>query len=145
MFALAVVGQGDFEEINHAAATEGRDAAKASNFGWSAFEGFDRFNDDQPTDDAIAPLFVYDHADGRCSVSGGAVARGDAVEALQGWYVFGDYCTGQVWALDPTAPTSEPRVIEIAQLDALAAVSMGTDRDLFVVSNAGVVARLIPG
>jgi len=142
---IADVGQGDFEEIDHAVATDRRDAAKGTSFGWSAMEGFEPFNDDQSAEGAVLPLFVYDHTDGRCSVSGGAVARGDAVTTLQGWYVFGDYCTGQIWALDPTAPAGDPRVIEIAQLDALAAVASGPDGDLFVVSNAGTVARLIPG
>jgi glucose/arabinose dehydrogenase len=137
------VGQGDFEEINHATATDGRDAARGVNFGWSAFEGFERFNDDQPTDGAFAPLFVYDHADGRCSVTGGTVARGDAVEGLAGWYLFGDYCSGQIWALDPSAPPSAPRVVDIAQLDALAAIVEGPERELYAVSNAGAVARFI--
>jgi glucose/arabinose dehydrogenase len=142
---IADVGQGDFEEINRAVATDRRDAAKGANFGWSAVEGFEPFNSDQPADGALAPLFVYDHADGRCSVSGGAVARGEAVPDLRGWYVFGDYCTGQIWTLDPTAPADDPRVIEIAQLDSLAAVTTGPDGDVYVVSNSGTVARLIPG
>ncbi len=139
------VGQGDFEEIDHSIATDRRDAARGANFGWSAYEGFTPFNDDQPAEDAVAPLFVYDHTDGRCSVTGGAVARGDTVENLAGWYVFGDYCSGQIWALDPTAPPSEPRVVEIAQLDALAAVVQGPDRELYAVSTAGTIARFIDG
>jgi glucose/arabinose dehydrogenase len=139
------VGQGDFEEINHSTATERRDAAKGANFGWSAFEGFDRYNDDQPADGALAPLFVYDHADGRCSVTGGTVARGDSVPDLAGWYLFGDYCTGQIWALDPTAPPSEPRVVEIAELSGLVAITAGPDGEISAVSNAGTVARLIAG
>ena len=142
---IADVGQGDWEEVNRARATAERmDAGRGANFGWSAIEGFEPFNDDQPSDGALDPLFVYDHNDGRCSVSGGAVARGDAVAALQGWYVFGDYCTGQIWALDPTVPPSQPRVIEIARLDGLAAISQGPDADLYAVSNAGPVARIIP-
>jgi glucose/arabinose dehydrogenase len=139
------VGQGDFEEINHSTATERRDAAKGANFGWSAFEGFERFNDDQSADGALAPLFVYDHADGRCSVTGGTVARGDSVPDLAGWYLFGDYCTGQIWGLDPTAPPSEPRVVEIAELEGLVAITSGPEAEVYVVSNDGTVARLIAG
>jgi len=139
------VGQGDFEEINHSVATDRTDAARGANFGWSAFEGFERFNDDQSVDGALAPLFVYDHADGRCSVTGGSVARGDAVPDLAGWYLFGDYCTGQIWALDPTAPPTEPRVVEVAELKGLAAIARGPERDLFAVSNGGAVSRIIPG
>ncbi len=142
---IADVGQGDWEEVNRARATADRmDAARGASFGWSAVEGFEPFNADQSSEGALEPLFVYDHDDGRCSVSGGAVARAESVPDLQGWYVFGDYCTGQIWALDPTVPPGEPRVIEIARLDGLAAISTGPDGDLFAVSNAGTVARLIP-
>jgi len=142
---IADVGQSEFEEINQSVATDRRDAGRGANFGWSAFEGFERFNDDQQTDGAVAPLFVYDHSGGRCSVTGGSVARGANAGDLTGWYVFGDYCSGQIWALDPTAPASEPRVIEIAQLSSLVAISEGPDGELYAVSNGGTVARLTPG
>jgi glucose/arabinose dehydrogenase len=137
------VGQNAWEEINRSLATDRMNAARGVNFGWSAFEGFERFNTDQPVEGAVDPLFVYDHGDGRCSISGGAVARGDAVPDLLGWYVFGDYCTGQIWGLDPTVDPSQPRTIELAQLPTLVAISEGPDRDLYAVSNAGSVARLI--
>jgi glucose/arabinose dehydrogenase len=139
------VGQGVFEEINRSVATEGRDAARGANFGWSALEGFERFNQDQPADGTELPLFVYDHANGRCSVTGGTLARGDLVADLAGWYVFGDYCSGQIWALDPGAPPSEPRVVQIAELDSLVALAAGPDRELYAVSNGGTVARLVTG
>ncbi|HYN33583.1 MAG TPA: PQQ-dependent sugar dehydrogenase [Ilumatobacteraceae bacterium] len=142
---IADVGQGDWEEVNRALATTDRmNAGRGANFGWSAIEGFEPFNRDQPSDGALDPWFVYDHNDGRCSVSGGAVARGESIPDLQGWYVFGDYCTGQIWALDPTVPASEPRVLEIARLGGLAAIAHGPDGDLYAVSNAGTVARLVP-
>jgi len=136
------VGQGNWEEINHSVAADRSDAAKGVNFGWSAFEGFEAFNDDQPADGAVPPLFVYDHADGRCSVTGGTVARSTTVADLAGWYVFGDYCSGQIWALDPTAPPSDPRVIEIARLDTLVALAAGPERELYAVSNGGTVSRI---
>ncbi len=141
---IADVGQGDFEEINHSTADPDRmNAGRATNYGWSAFEGFAEFNSDQSAPGAEVPLFVYDHSDGRCSVSGGTVARRTTVPDLEGWYVFGDYCSGQIWALDPTAPPTEPRVIEIARLDTLVAISEGADGELYAVSNAGPVARLV--
>ncbi len=142
---IADVGQNGFEEINQAIATDRRDAGRATNFGWSAFEGFERFNDDQPADGAVPPLFVYDHGGGRCSVTGGSVARGANAGDLTGWYVFGDYCSGQIWALDPTAPSDEPRVVEIAELPTLVAISEGPNGELYAVSNGGAIARLDPG
>lgn len=141
---IADVGQNRFEEINRSPGDADRmNAGRAVNYGWSAFEGFERFNEDQPAEGAEPPLFVYDHASGRCSVSGGTVARGTTVPNLAGWYVFGDYCSGQIWALDPTAPPSEPRVIEIARLDTLVAVSEGGDGELYAVSGAGTISRFV--
>lgn len=140
---IADVGQGAFEEVNRASGNPGT-AGKDVNFGWSAFEGFERFNDDQPTDDATPPVYVYGHDEGRCSVSGGVVARNSPVPDLDGWYVFGDYCTGEIWALDPTAPVEQPRVIPIGTLPGLAAISAGPEGDLYAVSNAGPVALIIP-
>jgi glucose/arabinose dehydrogenase len=139
------VGQGDFEEINRSNATDRRDAGRGVNYGWSAYEGFERFNEDQPTEGAVPPLFVYDHSDGRCSVIGGTVVRGKAVADLAGWYLFGDHCSGEIWALDPTAPADRPRVVEIARLDAVVAIVETPDGDVYAVSNAGTVVRLVPG
>jgi glucose/arabinose dehydrogenase len=139
---IADVGQDRFEEINHARAGDGRTGAgRGDNYGWSAFEGFERFNEDQPADGAVPPVFVYEHGEGRCSVSGGAVARGGSVASLEGWYVFGDYCSGEIWALDPANPQ---RVVPIGSLAALVAISRGPEGELYAVSNAGSIARLVP-
>ena len=142
---IADVGQGDFEEVNHSTATNRLDAGKGVNFGWSAVEGYERFNQDQSADGAVAPLFVYDHSDGRCSVSGGAVARGTTVPDLAGWYVFGDYCTGQIWALDPTAPASDPaHGPDRPSSTAWQRSPRAPTGELYAVSNAGTVARIVP-
>ena len=68
--AIGDVGQNEFEEVDLVARGEGRGA----NFGWSAYEGFDRFNDDQQAPDAVPPVLVYGH-DAGCSITGGYVVR----------------------------------------------------------------------
>jgi glucose/arabinose dehydrogenase len=140
---IADVGQNEFEEINLAPATGGRDAGRGASFGWSAFEGNEVFNDDQPTENHVAPVYVYSHADGGCSVSGGAVARDTSVPDLAGWYVFGDYCSGDIWAFDPASAGDAPRVVPLANLPGLAAVSVGADGELYAVSNSGTIARFV--
>jgi glucose/arabinose dehydrogenase len=140
---IADVGQNEFEEINRAPASGGVDAGRGLSFGWSAFEGNDRFNDDQSDAGHTAPVYVYSHDGGRCSVSGGAVARDSKVPDLNGWYVFGDYCSGEIWALDPAAASDAPRVVMIGSLPALASISTGADGDLYAISNAGTIARFV--
>jgi glucose/arabinose dehydrogenase len=138
---IADVGQNAIEEINWVPAVDRLDAGRGENFGWSAFEGNDRFNDDQPTDGHTQPFYVYSHDEGRCSVSGGVRYRGEMIRDLAGWYVFGDFCTGEIWALDPNAPPNAPRVVDLGQLAGLSSIAQGPERELYAVSNAGTIAR----
>lgn len=139
---IADVGQNQWEEINHAAATEGADAGRGLSFGWSAFEGDARFNDDQSEDGHTPPAVTYARADGQCSISGGAVYRGDALPQLDGWFVYGDYCTGTIWGFDTAASAGDREIVELAQAEALAGIAAGGDGELYAVSIAGTVSRL---
>lgn len=98
---IADVGQNAVEEINLAPAAGGADAARDANFGWSALEGDRPYNDDVElhTGDRLDPVFTYGHGAGDCSVSGGARVRGAADPALEGAYVFADYCSARVYVL----------------------------------------------
>lgn len=143
---IADVGQGDVEEIDALPANEGRDAGRGVSLGWSAYEGDRRFNDDQPADGHVAPLYVYSHDDGRCSVSGGTVYRGSAIDGLDGWYVFGDWCTGEVWALEvlrSSASISAGRVIDVGQVPQLVNVVAGPDGELWALSLDGSVHPIV--
>ncbi len=148
---IADVGQGRFEEIDMAPAVDGRDAGRGVSFGWSAFEANERFNDDQFPDGHTLPVTAYPHEDGNCSVSGGVVARNSSFDELNGWYVYGDYCSGRVWALDttsvtsgPNGPVGTPRIIQITTVPALAAIAEGPLGDIYAVSNEGPMYRLAP-
>jgi glucose/arabinose dehydrogenase len=134
------VGQGEWEEIDLAVAAAG--AGRGISFGWSAYEGTHRFNDDQPADGHMAPLLEYPHGPG-CSVTGGYVYRGTRLPGLVGAYVYGDYCSGQIWAVRVVdgAVTEEA---EIGNVDSL--VSFGEDitGELYALSLDGAVLRFDP-
>ena len=66
------------------------------NYGWNVWEGNHLFAGGQAANYA-APFFEYSHVLG-CSVTGGYVYRGAAIADLQAVYLFGDYCSGRVWA-----------------------------------------------
>ncbi len=134
------VGQGEWEEIDLARAVDG--GGRGLNFGWSAFEGTHRFNDDQSTDDVTMPLYEYQHGDAGCSVSGGAVYRGTTVPSLAGWYLFGDYCSGHVTALQATDGALTGQV-ELGTVSGVSAICAGPDGELYVLSlNDGAIYRV---
>jgi hypothetical protein len=136
---LADVGQGDVEEIN----VVPKAAASGANFGWSVFEGGKRFKETEltPGGELVSPALTYGHDDGRCSVTGGHAYTG-TVKALRGTYLYGDYCSGEIWA----APVSGVRLGEPRKLSISAAnlTSFGVDSagELYVLSAAGAVSRI---
>ncbi|MCS7039970.1 MAG: PQQ-dependent sugar dehydrogenase, partial [Anaerolineae bacterium] len=96
---VADVGQNRREEVNFQPAG----SAGGENYGWRVMEGSlcYRPSSCDPTG-LVLPVAEYDHSLG-CSVTGGFVARAAAEPALQGIYVFGDYCSGRIWGLRRTA------------------------------------------
>ena len=132
---IADVGQGQWEEVDVAWADEG--TGKGANYGWSAFEGTHRFNDDQSEDGVTMPIFEYEHGVD-CSISGGARYRGKALPSLVGWYIYGDYCSGQIRAfpvLDDRTAGDEFTLTTV--LDSITEVAEGPDGELYVLSLAG--------
>ncbi len=86
------VGQNTAEEINFA----GRGRGKGRNFGWRVWEGDRRFRADESAPGHRRPVIVRTHAAGWCSIIGGVVVRDGKLDALQGRYVFGDLCKGEI-------------------------------------------------
>jgi glucose/arabinose dehydrogenase len=137
---IADVGQNAIEEVDAVSATE-HPAGWGANFGWSAFEGNDRFNEDVPDPgNLVFPVWTFTHAEG-CSISGGAVYRGTAIPELAPAYVYSDYCAGRVWAFD----LASGRNVELVNgLDQVSAVRAGPDGELYVLERSGGVNRLVP-
>jgi glucose/arabinose dehydrogenase len=94
---IADVGQNVYEEVNYnVEGTQG-----GLNYGWPIMEGLHCFaGDDCDQSGLQLPVAEYDHSKG-CSITGGYVYRGGQYPLLQGVYIFGDYCTGIVWATIP--------------------------------------------
>ncbi len=143
---IADVGQNSVEEIDVVTATGGRDAGRGVNFGWSAFEGDRPYNSDVEVADPVAPFHTYTHADG-CSVNGGVRARGPQVPDLVGWYVYGDWCTGEIWALEVLGEgtaMAPGRQVTLGPLPAITAAVDGPHGEVYVLSQEGSVVRLDP-
>ena len=109
------VGQGRYEEVDRAVRTSSG-PGKGVNWGWRVMEGTHCYQPASGCDRTgkKLPLVEYSHAsNGRCAVTGGYVYRGSAIPALRGWYVYGDYCSGEVWAVASGAsrPASPVRLL----------------------------------
>jgi glucose/arabinose dehydrogenase len=87
------VGQGNWEEIDWL--PPGSPAP--ANFGWNLREGAHDYRGGSAPD-LIDPLTEYSHAEG-CAVTGGVVVRDPGLPEWQGVYVYGDYCSGNIWGL----------------------------------------------
>lgn len=94
---IADVGERDFEEVN----VEPAGSGGGLNYGWNLAEGDDCFAaPDCEEHDLVWPVFTYSHEFG-CSVTGGYVVRDPELQALNGVYLFADYCSGFLWGLMP--------------------------------------------
>jgi glucose/arabinose dehydrogenase len=130
---LADVGQSAVEEVD--VVTVG------GNYGWRVFEG-SRCTGRGPASCGapgfVPPVAEYRRTGGRCAVTGGYVYRGRAGTLPAGAYVFGDFCSGEIFLFE----NGSQRVL----LDTpLALASFGEDEagELYVVGLGGTVHRLV--
>lgn len=134
------VGQSSLEEVDFV----GRLGAGA-NLGWSAFEGNERFNEDQDAANALAPVLTYGRDEG-CSITGGFVVRDRSLETLFGRYLYADFCAGELRSF--TAGDAVPGPVEDDEalgIQVPSVSSFGEDSrgHIYAVSREGPVFRLI--
>lgn len=148
---IADVGQNAWEEIHFQPAG----SPGGHNYGWNRMEGTRCYPPNSRCDPRAftLPVAEYGHNLG-CSVTGGYVYRGQAIPGLQGYYLFGDYCTGRIWAMS-TAPAAsyrdEPGPTPLWPYEELVRTpyritAFGEDPagELYVADHGGRVYRLVP-
>ena len=70
------------------------------NYGWRVYEGNQCTNLDAGLcvpSNFTPPIDTYSHSGGRCSITGGYVYRGTRGTFPQGTYIYGDYCSGDMY------------------------------------------------
>jgi len=90
----ADVGQNAYEEIDI--------IYSGLNYGWNTMEGNHCYpiGSNCNTDGLELPVWEYElYVDGVCSITGGYVYRGNSLLGLTGKYIYGDWCTGDIWGL----------------------------------------------
>jgi uncharacterized repeat protein (TIGR03806 family) len=134
------VGQNALEEIDR--------VITGGNYGWRCFEGTQAYNSNCGPNAAsrLAPIAEYGRTAGQ-SVTGGFVYRGNAIPALVGRYVFGDFVTGRLWHIaGDTQPTlNVTGSPALATGLSIASFGEGADGELYLVNYGGTLHRLRPG
>ena len=138
----ADVGQARREEINFQAAS----SSGGENYGWKMMEGTDCT---QNTDgcgfpipgcnapEYTPPILEYAHDSDNCSVIGGYVYRGQQIPELNGAYLYGDYCSGRIWAAERSGNSWRTEEIP-ARLPMLTTFGEDVDGEIFLADSSGI-------
>ncbi|MEO1277648.1 MAG: PQQ-dependent sugar dehydrogenase [Planctomycetota bacterium] len=147
---IADVGQGAREEVNYQPA----DSFGGENYGWKCREGDICFSATMPCPDPcdpspfVEPVITYDHsAAGGCSITGGQIYRGCAIDGLDGTYFYADYCTNRVWSIrvvDGEATEFTNRTSQFGGISDI--ISFGRDayNEMYVLSQGGTIRKVMP-
>jgi glucose/arabinose dehydrogenase len=138
---IADVGQNQWEEINHLPPN----APGGANFGWNFFEGSHAYQGQLPAGETVvAPAVEYSHAEGGCSVTGGVVVRDVNLPDWQGVYLYGDYCTGNVWGLIPDGRGGWSSGLLYQNIGRITSFGEDEAGQVYLLDRMGVVYRLAP-
>lgn len=134
---IADVGQSQWEEINFQPAG----SPGGENYGWRLYEGNHRYSNEADPGGMVWPAAEYNHSLG-CSVTGGYVYRGEALPALQGVYLFGDWCSGRIWSTYADSQGAwQTREFKSTGM-AISAFGEDDDGELYVLDYGGRILKL---
>lgn len=159
------VGQNKWEEVNY----EPSDSPGGVNYGWRLMEASHCYNPEKdcPQDGLTMPIIEYPNdanymmvlgggsqadAEG-CSVTGGYVYRGSEINGLQGYYLFGDYCSGNIWsfkvvdgkAVNYTNRTEEINLANGEFTTYISSFGEDANGELYIVEYNGGIYKIMPG
>ena len=140
---IADVGQQCFEEVSMVPVLQ------ASNFGWSEREGNREFTDpsdctkpaSEPPAEMTDPVLIYEHEYGRCSITGGLFLDWGP-EAWQGGFLYGDFCTGEIWRTTEGADGAYEGELLVDTETMLVGFGEGLDGELLLFTWTGTVYSL---
>jgi glucose/arabinose dehydrogenase len=133
------VGLGDAEEIDFVPR-----GGAGLNFGWPCFEGGMPFDATVECDNPVAPIISIAHGAGACSIIGGVVWHDPRLPAVEGRYLYGDFCTGVVTSVvveNGQVTGGADLGVNVPQLTSFGVDGLGR---VYVASAAGGVYRLDP-
>jgi glucose/arabinose dehydrogenase len=136
---IADVGSTSREELDLVAP-----GTSGQNFGWPCFEGTVVFDATATCEGPVPPLLEFPRDNGHCAIIGGVVARDPRIPALQGRYLYGEFCTGAITSVvveNGHVTMSEDVGLSVPQLASFGVDGIG---QVYVMSISGEVYRLDP-
>ncbi len=134
----ADVGQYKWEEVDR--------VVRGGNYGWRIMEGMHCFKPAVSCDmtGLVAPVVEYDHAGGRCSITGGYVYRGKAAPRLNGLYLYADYCSGELFGFRPggKAPVDGNAGLLLKTSMRISSFGVDEEDEVYVINHGGAVYRV---
>lgn len=134
---IADVGQDRVEEVTVLRSG----TASGANLGWNLIEGNESFRGSPAPAGHIGPTITYAHGSGRCSITGGEVYRGSEIAGLAGTYLYGDFCTGEVFGFRVNNQTG-PQRLDLQSVDQLTSFGVDLAGEIYVLSRSGGVFKL---
>ena len=111
------------------------------NYGWRIMEGnicTPGINPScTPPSGYIPPVFDYGRTGGRCSITGGYVYRGMRAALPGGSYIYGDYCTGEIFVWN-----NNQQALLLDTTRNISSFGEDEDGELYVVGLGGTVERI---
>lgn len=131
------VGQDSWEEIDIIEA--------GKNYGWRIMEGNHCYN--PPSDCDISgltlPIWEYDHnGQGGCAITGGHVYRGTKFPELYGKYIYGDYCSGRIWALSYDGVNPATNKLLLTKNINISSFGIDKDNEIYICDLNGKIYKL---
>jgi hypothetical protein len=116
---------------------------KGGNYGWNIMEGMHCFKPPAGCDTSglILPVWEYGRKEG-ISVTGGFVYRGKAMAGLTGKYIYGDFGSGNIWALDVSNINKPFNALLLKTKLNIASFGTDQDNELYICSFDGKIYRL---
>jgi glucose/arabinose dehydrogenase len=135
---IADVGQNKWEEVNYSPAGLGG----GGNYGWNYFEGSHIFSGQPPGNQVFLPPVVEYGRDMGCSVTGGRVYRGKRMPEFFGVYLYGDFCSGNVWGLLPDGMDGWLNELLFENTARISSFGADESGEIYLVDYAGSVLLL---
>jgi hypothetical protein len=114
------------------------------NYGWRCREGMHNHNmmGMGCGGGSMDPITEYDHGQGQ-SVTGGYVYRGNAIPELRGFYVYGDFGSGRIWAIPATSQQGAVGQELLVTAFDISSFAEDNDGELYVIDYSGGVHQLV--